>query len=293
MELKHFDQNILGRVAALIDEADYILIGAGAGMSAAAGIDYTDTDRFARLFPMMHKRGFTNNYQLMGYQGLDDSIMWGYLAMNVKHVGYEMQEHPVYKKLYQIVRQKDYFVITSNVDRMFYKNHFDEHKIYTPQGDYGRMQCLTPCTDQTWATRPFLDKLLNNLDPETHIITDQSAILKCPNCGGAMFMNVRGGNWFIDKDYQTQFKRLQSWLTHGADKKILLIELGSGFNTPGVIRYRFDAITRENPNATLIRVNKEHPDLPSEIRDKAISVKASIETFIDELHQRSNTSSTQ
>jgi NAD-dependent SIR2 family protein deacetylase len=283
MEMNARNQKAAELCKALLDNAELILIGAGAGMSAAAGIDYTDSQRFARLFPEMAKKGFTNNYELFGYEGLSDAVMWGYHAMHIQHVSYDIQTDPAYQNLFNLVKDKDYFVVTSNVDRMFHKNNFDPKAIFTPQGDYRLMQCLTPCSDQVWDTRPFLDRLLAALDPVTHEITDPSAIPVCPKCGGKMFMNVRGGSWFIEKPYKQQNFLFSEWVEESFSDKLLVIELGAGFNTPGVVRYPLEKITNAHPDSNMIRINKEHPELPSDIAKKSIGIQEDIGVFLEAL----------
>lgn len=258
----------------LIQQAKHILIGAGAGMSAAAGIDYTDPVRFSRLFPEMYKRGYRNNYMLFGESRLPAEVIWGYHAMHVQNVAYDHQHADVYADLLSLVRDKDYFVITSNVDTMFAKNGFDEARIFTPQGNYKLMQCLRPCTHETWDSRPFLDRLLAHLDPVTHVITDPAAVPRCPNCGGAMFMNVRGGGWFIEEPYAQQGIRFQQWVNAHLDTPLLILEMGVGFNTPGVVRWPMEQILHHNKQANLIRFNRDHPQVPKE---RAVGVAGAIE----------------
>lgn len=267
-------------IVQMIRDAKVVLIGAGAGMSAAAGIDYTDTGRFRQLFPVMYKRGFRNNYQLMGYQGLSPAIIWGYHAMHVQNVAYDNREAAVYQQLFSLVGDKEYFVITSNVDTMFEKNGFDPARIFTPQGNYKLMQCLRPCSDDTYDTRPILDKLLAHLDPVTHEISDTSAIPRCPKCGGEMFMNVRGGRWFIEKPYEQQGARFQSWVHEHLHTPMLIMDLGTGFNTPGVVRWPVEQITYHNPAAFLLRFNRDHPEVPAEIADRSLQLRGNIDELL-------------
>ncbi|SFC67616.1 NAD-dependent protein deacetylase, SIR2 family [Flexibacter flexilis DSM 6793] len=274
---------ILKTAAQKIKEAPAVLIGAGAGMSAAAGIDYTDEARFRQLFPVMHRRGFHNNYELMGFQGLSEAIMWGYHAMHVQHVAYDNQTAEVYQDLLALVRSKDYFVLTSNVDTMFAKNGFDPERIFTPQGNYKLMQCLRPCSQETYDTRPFLDKLLANLDPVTHEITDLTAIPRCPKCGGAMFMNVRGGHWFIEKPYQTQRQQFQQWVQAHLGSPLVLMDMGTGFNTPSVVRWPMEQITHHNPEAFLLRFNLDHPAVPAQIASRSLEIGMPIDAALREV----------
>lgn len=267
-------------IGKLIRDAKVALIGAGAGMSAAAGIDYTDSERFRQLFPVMYRRGFRNNYQLMGYQGLSEAITWGYHAMHVQNVAYDHQQATVYQQLFSLVKEKEYFVITSNVDTMFAKNGFDTERIFTPQGNYKLMQCMQPCSDETYDTRPILDRLLAHLDPLTHEITDPAVIPRCPRCGGDMFMNVRGGKWFIEKPYEQQRARFQAWIHQHLHTPMVIMDMGTGFNTPGVIRWPMEQITYHNPSAYLLRFNRDHPEVPAEIAARSHQIKGNISEML-------------
>ncbi len=280
------DDHHLDKIAALIQEAPNILIAAGAGISAAAGIDYTDTKKFTDMFPALVQKGFRKKYDVMGYEAWPPEAKWGYHTLNVHHDFYEIKEHPVYLQLLEIILDKNYFVITSNVDGMFYRNHFRADRIFTPQGNYSRIQCLTPCSQETWDIRPYLDKLLQSINPETQEISDRSCIPRCPSCGGEMTLNVRGGYWFVEKSYKQQEKNYMQWLKKAVQKKIVVLELGAGFNTPGVIRWPMEKIVSGHRNAHLMRVNLEYPEVPKEIADSSTALKSGIGPFIQAIYDR-------
>ncbi|MES0884304.1 SIR2 family NAD-dependent protein deacylase [Roseibium sp. SCP14] len=241
--------------------ADAILIGAGAGLSASAGLDYTDQEAFAERFPGMLQYHARCQYQLMGYPFPDEALKWGYLSVALDHV-YQAGQTQVYQDLLSLIGERDYFVITSNVDRYFHKNGFNPDRIYTPQGDYERFQCMTPCGDQVWDGRPSVAEMLPHVDRTTQLVTDRSTLPVCPNCGGPVFMNVRGGNWFIEHPYKAEADAINTWLSENQNKTLAILEIGAGFNTPGVIRLPMEAVATQFPKATLIRVSKEHPQGP-------------------------------
>jgi len=263
-----------------IRSADSILIGAGAGLSADAGADYGDTQLFARNYPGMVKRGFHKKLELIGYTGWSEALKWGYLAQHVNEVRFQATKHPIYEQLLDIVRDKDYFVITTNVDAMFVKNGFDTSNIYTPQGDYAMLQCEAPCTREVWPIKPFVDAILPVIDHRTQEVTDPSVIPRCPNCGGPVFMNVRGGDWFIDEPYLDQAEKYHAWVESKKESHVVLIEIGAGFNTPVWIRWPMEEITYQYPAAKLIRINLLQPDTPSEIAAKSIKFKEKAVTAI-------------
>ncbi|MGA9520819.1 MAG: NAD-dependent protein deacetylase of SIR2 family [Myxococcaceae bacterium] len=279
-----------GRAAELarqwLDESDRVLIGAGAGMSAAAGIDYGDTVTFAKLFPAMVRRGFRAQYQLIGYEGLTPAQHWGYWSTHVKHVRFGQDERAVYQALRELVRGKDTFVLTSNVDMLFPRNGFDEKKLYTPQGDYARMQCRKPCSRETWPTHPMIDRALASLDPSTQEVTDPDAIPYCPRCGGEVFMNVRMDAAFLEDPYIEQAERFRQWIREGISQRLLIIEVGAGFNTPTVVRWRMEHLVYNHPDARLVRINLTHPELPDELGERAVALPVDAGNAIEQLRRR-------
>ena len=185
----------------LLEAADAVLIGAGAGLTAAAGISYTDKVKFAELFPTWVKKGFSMQYQLMGYTGWSEAEKWEYYTVHLNYVYFQQTTNPLYRQLREIVGDKDYFVMTSNVDELFHKNGFDRERIYSPQGSYGKIQCTVPCSDTLWDIKPYFEKMRQALHPTEQYFTDPTCIPKCPNCGGSMFINARVDSSFIEKPY--------------------------------------------------------------------------------------------
>lgn len=275
-------QNI-ARCMDLLNRAQCYLVTAGSGLSAAAGIDYMDTVYFAKHFPGMVKHGFRMQAELMGYSGWQPRLKWGYLAANVFEVRFNIQHHPVYQRLLALVEGKDYFVHTSNVDGMFEKNGFEKDWIFTPQGDYARMQCQKPCSKATWESKPILARILPEIDPETQAVTRDGVLPRCPNCGGDVMLNVRGGYWFIEEPYLNQAEKLRDWIQSTVGKRLLIIEIGAGFNTPVVIRWPNEHLVINHPDAHLIRINWVQPNAPKEIRDKLVTVKDDAMNVITEL----------
>jgi NAD-dependent SIR2 family protein deacetylase len=163
---------------------------------------------------------------------------------------------------------------------LFVKNGFKEERVFTPQGDYALLQCLGPCWDKTWDTKPIIERISKKIDPESKKLTDLSVIPKCPNCGGPVFMNVRGGAWFIEEPYKEQSKRFNRWIREVKDCKLLIIEIGAGFNTPGVVRWPMEQIVFSYKNANLIRVNLQYPQVPKDIEKKSVSLKTKAIDFI-------------
>lgn len=268
-----------------IKQTDCILIGAGAGLSAAAGIDYGDTETFKRLFAPLVEQGFTRQYELIGFDNWTEEEKWAYWSIHVNHVRFQYPPSPMYQALLDLIKNKDYFVITSNVDAMFHKTGFDQSRIFTPQGDYALLQCVRACTEETWMTKPTIDQILPAIDQKTLIVTDSTLIPHCPHCGASIFMNVRLDRFFVEKPYKQQRELYYRFVENTFSKKLLLLEFGVGFNTPGVIRIPFERIVHRHPDATLVRINSHHPQIPAEIEDKSISIASDANVVIQALHE--------
>ncbi|MBR7838233.1 hypothetical protein KDL01_33485 [Actinospica durhamensis] len=271
-------------VARWFDESDHILITAGAGLTAAAGYDYGDEKRFKELFPALHALGLRSRY-MVGVP-LPAPLLWGYWAVHIHDIRLSTAPNPLYRKLHAAAETKNHSVMTSNVDALFARNGFEPDKVFTPQGDYGLYQCSTPCTRETWDTGPLVDRLLAAYDPETGAITDPDALPTCPNCGGGVQINVRIGREFVDDPYIAAGQSLNRWLAQlPADARLLVLEFGAGFNTPGVIRIPGEHIVRRIPGSRLARVNPVHADVPAALGDRAIRVRAEADRMIEALGQ--------
>ena len=269
-------------IRAWVQEADRVLIAAGAGLSAAAGYDYGDTERFRELFPALYRLGLRSRY-LLGAP-LPQDMMWGYWAVHIDDIRYDAEPNPLYRKLRELVVHRDHWVMTSNVDALFARNGFEADRVFTPQGDYGRLQCTVPCSRDTWSSRPFLDAILAAYDRDTGRVTDPLALPSCPRCGADVFPNVRVGPEFVDDAYLPAGGRLVQWLDDApTDSTLLVLEIGAGFNTPGVIRHPVESLVRQTPRARLVRINPGHPDVPSDLGERALSVPLGADRLLDGL----------
>lgn len=279
--------NDIGDAADWLAAADRVLITAGAGLSAAAGFDYTDRERFAELFPALHRLGFRARYEMIG-RDLPPVLLWGFWAVHTADIRFSPGPAPLYEQLRGLVGDRDHFVMTSNVDQLFSRNGFDADRVYTPQGDYGLYQCLTPCTREVWPSEPIMRTALDQYDPTTGEV-GPDAIPSCPNCGGAVFLNVYAGSWYIDDHFRPALERLDTWLTEtrGSGDPLVIVEIGAGLNTPGVIRLPSEQITRALPNARLLRINRDHPDIPDDLTGRARAIATDAGTAIDRLARSS------
>lgn len=273
----------LDRASEVIRNADCVLIGAGAGMSAAAGLDYTDEKSFAARFPGMLQYGARNQYQLMGYPFQDEALKWGYQAAALDLV-YRAGATQPYQDLKALIGDRDYFVVTSNVDRYFHKNGFEEARIFTPQGDYEWLQCLKPCTTDVWDATAPVGKMMESLNRETQKIEDIESVPTCPNCGGAVFMNVRGGNWFIESRYRDGANQLNRWIEKNWARSTAVLEVGCGYNTPGVVRWPLENLATQMPKAQHIRVNRDYAETSGTGISMAMDAGSALASLCEDRH---------
>eukprot|EP01119_Soliformovum_irregulare_P012674 TRINITY_DN3305_c2_g1_i1.p1 TRINITY_DN3305_c2_g1~~TRINITY_DN3305_c2_g1_i1.p1 ORF type:complete len:530 (+),score=146.22 TRINITY_DN3305_c2_g1_i1:916-2505(+) len=269
----------MSRAIDWIKNSDRILVTAGAGLSASAGLDYTSSEVFKKIFPAMYERGFRCMYEFIGFKDWTPDLQWGYLLDHIHHARYNWPKSPVYADLKALVESKlDYFVYTSNADGMFEQNGFDVDKIYTVQGDYGRLQCGKPCRpDAVFSSRPIVESALPHID-NTQILTRPDLIPRCPICGEMAKMNVRGGSWFIEDHFLEQRKKFQNWISSAIqsaksqNKLLTILEIGCGFNTPSVTRWPMEMHARNHENVRLVRINAQYPEFPEDVQDRAIGI---------------------
>jgi NAD-dependent SIR2 family protein deacetylase len=261
------------QIARWICEADRVVIGAGSGLSAAAGLDFGDRGDFAARFPALAKRGLTAAYQMIGYSDLPQSAFWGFWSVHVTQMRFSDGRSPVYQGLLRLVRGKSCFVLTTNVDAMFVRNGLDPDRVWSIQGDYAFLQCLRPCTTEVWPGAPVLQRALRAIDAKTQEVADPECIPRCIRCGGSVFMNVRGGDWFVEEPYRPQMERWRAWFGGmSSEERLLLIDIGTGFNTPSVVRWPMEWIALREPTARLVRINLHDADLPHALGPRGLSV---------------------
>lgn len=252
-----------------IASAEAVLIGAGAGFSAAAGLVYDGKEFCERFADFIERFGITDLYTSSFYPYPSEEVRWAYWAKHVHMIRYAPPAMPLYLALLEGVRRKEYFVITTNVDGQFRKAGFAPERIFEVQGDYGQMQCRKPCHDKLYDNGQAVSAIL----PAVSDCSIPSRLVPvCPVCGGPMDIHVRADAGFIqDEAWYAMAGRYEAFVARHASGRIVLLELGVGFNTPTIIRYPFEQMTYHNPQATLIRLNKDYPDAIAENRGRTIS----------------------
>ena len=271
----------LNKIKKLIDESDYILIGAGAGLSTSAGIEYDGKRFYDNFEDFIEKYHFTDMYTSGFYDFKTEEEKWAYWArhMYVNDIG--MEATKLYKDILKLVKNKKYFVITTNVDEQFYKAGFDKEKVFATQGSYRYIQCKNACHNKLYdATNLFKEMLKETKDCK--IPTE--LVPKCPVCGEKMEVNLRvDANFVQDDNWYKQDKKYGEVLDNAKDKKTLLLEFGIGFNTPGIIRFPFEQMTYKNKNWYLVRFNKDNCDTFLNIENRTIKVYNDIKDVICEI----------
>lgn len=266
--------NLYLKIKEKIKESDCIVIGAGAGLSTSAGVNYGTKD-FAKLFPeLVSKYGFTDMYTSSFYDFDTEEERWSYWAKHINYLCIGRDAENVYKDLFELVKDKDYFVLTTNVDRQFLKAGFDKEKVFEVQGALTKIQCARACHNKLYDNTETIKEMLKE---NKNCRIPSRLVPKCPICGGNMEVNLRKDNFFVEDDYwHEREKSFEKFINDNKNKKILFLELGAGFNTPSIIRYPFEELTYKIKNAFLIRVNDKYAFVPNDIEDKSLEVEDDI-----------------
>ncbi len=250
--------------------ADAIVIGAGAGLSAAAGLDYSGPQFKKDFADYIAKYGFPDLYSSSFHEFPTEEEPWTRWARHIAYAPFRPEAFPLCRELLGLVAGRNYFVITTNVDAQFRKAGFDPEKIFEVQGDYGLMQCAVGCHPKVYSDKTTVEEILRH----SHDLTvDRKYVPVCPVCGGNMDVHVRKDQFFVqDERWDGEAIRYEQFMTRYADKgSIVLLELGIGFNTPAIIRFPFEQVTYRNPRATLIRLNTDYPEGARENASRTIS----------------------
>ena len=263
----------IDRAAKNIRNTDCVIIGAGAGASTAAGIQYGGkrfTDNFAEFIKKYGEHYMTDMYAAGFYPYPSEEAKWGYWSKHALMNRFDPPALPLYTELYDIVKNKEYFVLTTNVDHQFYKAGFDEKRIFATQGDYGKIQCQKACHPKTYDAKDLFRKMDK---ARRDCLIPSELVPKCPVCGGNMAMNLRCDNYFVeDEAWHEAADRYAGFLEQNKDKKVVLLELGVGFNTPIIIRFPFEKMVRENSSYSLIRLNMDEAVVPESFGKRAIGI---------------------
>ena len=264
-----------------IENADAIVIGAGAGMSTAAGFSYSG-DRFEKYFSDFHKKyGFSDMYSggFYPYETLEE--YWAWWSRHIWINRYAITVGKPYMDLLNIIKEKDYFVLTTNVDHQFQLAGFDKKRLFYTQGDYGLWQCSKACHNKTYDNK---ETVYNMVSEQKDMKIPTELIPKCPVCGAPMTMNLRCDNFFVqDKGWYAAAGHYEDFIRRHKNLNILFLELGVGANTPVIIKYPFWQMTDKNPNAIYACINYGEAVAPSEIAKQSICINKDISKVLQDL----------
>lgn len=243
----------------LIDEADSVLVGAGSGLSAAAGLAYDGTDFQREFGEWISRYGFTDLYTSSFYNFKTEEERWAYWARHIWFSRYRIGATPLYRELLRLVGSKNYFVITTNTDGQFLKSGFSHDRLFYTQGDYAFLQDATGEDKHLYYNEEKVMQMMANTR-DCRIPTEM--IPRDPCNGHAMTPNLRCDDTFVeDSNWYDMYNRYEQFVSEAASGRLVMLEFGIGFNTPAIIRFPFERMAAEMSDAWLIRFNRDYPQL--------------------------------
>ena len=269
------------RLTAALRECDTVVIGAGAGLSTSAGFTY-DGERFEKFFSdFAAKYGIRDMYSGGFYPFPSGEEFWAYWSRYIYINRYMDAPKPVYETLLRLASDKDYFVITTNVDHCFQKAGFDKKRLFYTQGDYGLFQCSGPCRQETFDNEAAIREMVER---QENMRVQAELLPVCPHCGRPMTMNLRADDSFVeDEGWHRAAERYENFLRTRAGGKLLFLELGVGYNTPSIIKYPFWQMTAKDPNTVYACINQGQASCPREIERQSICINADIGSVLASL----------
>lgn len=277
-------QSSLGQAEKLrsaLQGADAVVIGAGAGLSTSAGFVYNG-ERFQQYFcDFASKYGFSDMYSGGFYPYATLEEYWAYWSRYIWINRYTPAPKPVYENLLQLVQDKDYFVLTTNVDHQFQKAGFDKHRLFYTQGDYGLFQCNQPCCQKTYDNEETVRQMM---EQQRNMRVPSELVPRCPVCGRPMTINLRCDDTFVeDEGWHRAAERYSEFLRRHKGLKTLFLDLGTGMNTPTIVKFSFWRMANECPDAAYACINLGEAYAPKEIEAKSICINADIGSVLKQI----------
>jgi len=264
-----------------LDDADAVLIGAGAGLSAAAGLIMIGP-RFTENFAdFIAKYGFTDLYSAGFHQFDSLEEKWAFWSRHFMLDRYGDIPNATYDVLKNLVADKDYFIITTNVDHCFQRTGFDKTRLFYTQGDFGLFQCSVPCCKKTYDNEAIVRRMAAE---QKNMRIPSALVPRCPVCGAPMTQNMRFDDTFVeDEGWRRAMNRYQEFIRQHRDTNLLLLELGVGGNTPGIIKFPFWQLTAQDPAFIYACVTLNDAVCPPSITDQSICISADINDVLQAL----------
>ena len=296
-----FNKRDLEKVVSYISSSKAILIGAGAGLSTSAGLDFSG-ERFQKYFFDFHQKyNITDAYSGSFYPFLKKSEFWAFMSRNIYLNRFSDLPKNTYNILYEIFKDKNYFILTTNVDHLFQKAGFDKNRLYYTQGDMGLLQCKKPCHSKNYDNYNIIKEMLIDqgfsFDSKGELIVNnkikteinENLIPKCPVCGGEMDFNLRGGYNFVQDDGWYEHRKLyDDFITKYKNDEILYLEIGVGYDTPSIIKYNFWSQVSYNIKAKFISINLEEYEVPEKIKNRSLILIGDADEIITNIYSLIN-----
>ena len=269
------------RLRAELQAADAILIGAGSGLSTSAGLTYGG-ERFLKYFSDFHEKyGIADIYSGGFYPFPTPEEYWSWWSRHIYCNRYDVTPGKPYFDLLELVRDKSYFVLTTNVDHQFQLAGFDKARLFYTQGDYGLWQCSKPCHQATYDNEAAVRRMVAE---QANMRIPSELIPRCPRCGRPMTMNLRSDDTFVqDEGWYAAARRYEDFLHRHENGRILLLELGVGGNTPGIIKFPFLRMAAQNPRATYACLNLGEAITLRDLEPQSILLDADIGAVLRDL----------
>lgn len=270
----------VAEAARLISSAERIIIGAGAGLSASAGLTYSG-ERFYKYFSdFAQKYGIRDMYSGGFYAFKTLNEYWAWWSRHIWYNRYDCPVGEVFGLLLNMVKDKQYFVITTNVDHLFQRAGFDKSRLFYTQGDYGLLQCSRPCRKLTYGNKEQIERMVRE---QRDMKVPDELIPRCPVCGRPMTVNLRADDAFVeDSGWYAAAQRYENFVRGCKGKNTVLLELGVGGNTPVIIKYPFWVMSRDE-GAAYICINKGEAFAPDIIGDRSVCLDGDITQMIKEM----------
>lgn len=261
------------------------MAGAGSGLSTAAGLTYSG-ERFERYFGDFIEKYHIPDIYSGGFYPFDtQEEYWAWWSRHIYYNRYVDPPRPVYRELLELVKDRDFFVLTTNVDHQFQRAGFDKKRLFYTQGDYGLWQCIQPCHSKTYDNEETVRRMIAE---QKDMKVPTELVPHCPVCGKPMAMNLRSDDTFVeDSGWHLAAERYSEFLRRHAGMRVVFLELGVGGNTPVIIKYPFWKMTKENPNAVYVCVNSCEAFAPKELQGQSICIEKDIGEVLSALNHKS------
>ncbi|MEX2804931.1 NAD-dependent deacetylase [Streptococcus sp. H31] len=258
----------------LLQNAEAVLVGIGAGMSESAGLTYSG-ERFTRYFSdFKEKYGITDMYSGGFFPFASQEEYWAWWSRHIYYNRFAVDAGEPYLNLLELLRDKNYFILTTNVDHQVQKAGFNKKKLFYTQGDYGLFQCSVPCHQKTYDNK---DVILEMIKKQENMAVPSDLIPYCPKCGAVMTVNLRSDDRFVeDLGWENAKQRYGTWLEANVNKRIIYLELGVGMNTPAIIKYPFLKLTAANKQAKFLTINKTSFLYPAKVKKQTLQLVGDI-----------------